>query len=133
MAAGRTVVLFPDPDEVGDAWRRRLGGALLRAGCRVLLVAPIDCDIDARLRRDADPRGSLARLISGAIPLTEGAYHDPGDAAQNDARRRLLPSPSNPVAVARKLIEEKYQTDTGLTLINHRDDFFRRRAQSCAR
>jgi hypothetical protein len=40
MAAGRTAVLFPDPDEVGDAWRRRLGGALLRAGCRVLLVPP---------------------------------------------------------------------------------------------
>lgn len=77
VAAGRTVVLFPDPDEVGDAWRQRLGGALLRAGCRVLLVPPIDCDIDARLRRDHDPRGSLAQLISGAIPFTEGAHHDP--------------------------------------------------------
>ena len=38
---------------------------------------------------------------------------------------RLLPSPSNPLAVARKLIEEKYRTDAGLTLINHRGDFFR--------
>jgi hypothetical protein len=37
---------------------------------------------------------------------------------------RLLPSPSNPLAVARKLIEEKYQTGAGLTLINHRGDFF---------
>lgn len=88
VAAGRTVVLFPDPDEVGDAWRRRLGGALLRVGCRVIFSPPVDCDIGARLRRDPDPRGSLARLISGAIPFTEGAHHDPDDAAQEDARER---------------------------------------------
>jgi len=77
VAAGRTVVLFPDPDEVGDAWRRRLGGALLRVDCRVLFAPPIDCDIDERLRRDPDPRRALARLISGSIPLTERAHHDP--------------------------------------------------------
>jgi hypothetical protein len=77
VAAGRTVVLFPDPDEVGDVWRRRLGGALLRVDCRVLFAPPIDCDIDERLRRDPDPRRALARLISGSIPLTERAHHDP--------------------------------------------------------
>ena len=78
MVAGRTVVLFPDPDEVGDAWRRRLGGALLRVDCRVLFAPPIDVDIDSRLRRDHDPRGKLARLISGAMPFTEGERATPG-------------------------------------------------------
>jgi primase-like protein len=86
MATGRTVVLFPDPDEVGDAWRRRLGGALLRAGCRVLFVPPVDCDIDERLRRDPDPRGALARLVRDALPFNTAHSETPEASAGDEPR-----------------------------------------------
>ena len=37
----------------------------------------------------------------------------------------LLPQPSNPMAVARKLVQDEYTAVSGLTLRNHRGDFFR--------
>ncbi|MGQ0443621.1 MAG: DUF927 domain-containing protein [Beijerinckiaceae bacterium] len=69
LLAGRAVVLFPDPDAVGDTWRKRVGNALTRAGCVVSYVPPVDCDIDARLARDPDRRATLKRLIEGALPF----------------------------------------------------------------
>ena len=104
MAAGRTVVLFPDPDEVGDVWRRRLGGALLRAGCRVLLVPPVDCDIDKRLKRDPDPRGALARLIRDALPLNTPHSEAPEASAGGKPRAK-----KSAATVLVEIAQERYR------------------------
>ncbi len=52
LLAGRAVVLAPDPDDAGTAWREMIGAALRGAGCSVRFIPPLaGMDLDKRLLR----------------------------------------------------------------------------------
>lgn len=63
----RDVVLFPDPDPVGQLWMRKLGTALEAVGCTVRVVPPLEGDLDKRLSVEADKAAALADMIDSSI------------------------------------------------------------------
>lgn len=78
LLKGRSVVVVPDPDAAGRAWRDRLTRLLRNAGCEVrLLIADGDRDLDDRLRRAGDGTAELVALMEAAEP-----YEPPDEAAE---------------------------------------------------
>jgi putative DNA primase/helicase len=104
--AARHVVLWPDADESGAGHMRRLAAALegLAAGVRV--VVPPEGASKGWDAADADTEQAL-RLIETAVPPK-------ADSADSKAPTALLlPPPSAPMRVARRLVEERHLHTSG--------------------
>jgi hypothetical protein len=72
--AGKTVTLWPDKDEAGESYMRRVAPVLTSLGCQVAIVTP---PADKPAKWDAHDcvaeGGDCLALINGAVPVTHTA------------------------------------------------------------
>ena len=106
--AGRHVILWPDADEAGLGHMRAIAAGLGEIASSVSWVTPpagVEPGWDAA---DAEPE-QARRLIEGA---SSGE-----DAGSSTAEVVLLPAPVAPMAVARRLVADRFTDADGLTVI----------------
>lgn len=78
LLRGRECILFPDPDEAGRKWKKKVGRVLANADCAVSCVLPEEKgDLDDRLRYEQDKAKALRALIEEAY-----AWDDKADGKQ---------------------------------------------------
>jgi len=106
--AGRPVILWPDADEAGLGHMRAIAAALGDVASSVSWVTPPDGVEPGWDAADAEPE-QARRLIDSA---SAGE-----DAWSSTAELVILPAPSAPMAVARRLVADQFTDADGLTVI----------------
>jgi putative DNA primase/helicase len=106
--AGRRVILWPDADEAGHGHMRAIAAALGDVASSVSWVMPPDGVAQGWDAADAEPE-QARRLVEDASPVDE--------VGSPTAEPVILPPPSAPMAVARRLVADRFTDADGLSVI----------------
>lgn len=109
--AGRKVVLWPDADAAGLAHVQRIATALVGVAASVSWVKPPAGAEPGWDAADATPEQARMLIAAADLQPADLVDGDPGPEAT------IVPPPSAPMAVARKLVADRFTDASGMVVI----------------